>query len=133
MSPVSAGGALLPEDGFEMGAKFGYGEGGEVTQQTSRTTAVTLNALSGVIITDTTSLAAEGSADFTVNNDQVEADDVVVACMAGGSDGGGTLVGVEDVQDGSFVVRVHNGNVAAGTAETGAIRINFVVLKARQS
>jgi len=34
------------------------------------------------------------------------------------------------VAAGSFTIRVHNGNVAAGTAETGAIKINFAVLKA---
>ncbi len=42
---------------------------------------------------------------------------------------GGTIVSVISVADGSFTIRVHNGNVAAGTAETGAIIINFAIIK----
>lgn len=104
--------------------------GGAVTQLTDRTTAVTLNALCGAITTDDASLAAEASANFTVNNNLVEVGDVVVPCIRSGSDGGNTAVTVVTVADGSFVLKVSNNNAAAGTAETGAIIINFVVLKA---
>lgn len=108
----------------------GVDEGGSVTQLTNRTTAVTLNKLSGAITTNNASLAAEATADFVVNNDRVEIGDVVLVAMRSGSNGGGTLIGVAAVAAGSFTIRVHNGNVAAGTAETGAIIINFVVFKA---
>ena len=56
--------------------------------------------------------------------------DVVVVAIQSGSNGGGTIVSVSTVAAGSFTIRVHNGNVAAGTAETGAILINFAVIKA---
>lgn len=103
--------------------------GGAVTQATNRTTGVTLNSLTGTITTNNASLAAEGTADFVVTNDKVSIGDVVVVSVRSGSNGGGTIVSVTGVAAGSFTIRVHNGNVAAGTAETGAIVINFAVLK----
>lgn len=113
------------------GAKIGYFRGGStVTQATSRTTGVTINALTGAITTNTTSLAAEGTADFVVTNSEVEIGDTVVICQRSGSNSGGTIIDVAGVAAGSFTIRVHNGNVAAGTAETGAIIINFAVIKA---
>ncbi len=112
-------------------AGFGYmtGVGGAVTQATNRTTGVTLSKLCGTITTNNASLAAEASADFVVTNTTVAATDVVVVSIKSGSNGGGTIVSVVGVAAGSFTIRVHNGNVAAGTAETGAILINFVVIK----
>lgn len=141
--PVSAGGVLLPEEDLVMGGDVligdvtkalgyengGRGVGGAVTQATNRTTGVTINTPTGQITTNTASLAAEGTADFTVTNSRVRAGDVVAVCQAGGSNGGGTVINVEDVQAGSFIIRVHNGNVAAGTAETGAILINFAIIR----
>lgn len=111
---------------------IGYvtGQGGAVTQTTNRTTAVTLDKLTGQITTDTTSLAAEASANFTVNNSKVAVGDVVVVSIQSGSNGGNTAVTVVTVAAGSFVLKVSNNNAAAGTAETGAIIINFAVIKA---
>ena len=108
---------------------YASGAGGVVTQITSRSTGVTLNKPSGTITTATTSLAAEASADFVVTNSFVGIDDVVVLSMQSGAVAAGTRVNVAAVAAGSFTIRVHNGNVAAGTAETGAILINFVVIK----
>lgn len=105
------------------------GDGGTVTQATNRTTGVTLNKVSGAITTNNASLAAEATADFVVTNSKVEINDVVAVSVQSGANGGGTTVSVIGVAAGSFTIRVHNGNVAAGTAETGAIIINFVVLK----
>jgi len=99
-----------------------------VTQATNRTTAVELNTTAGNIVTDATSLAAEASANFTVTNDKVKVGDVVVLNIRSGSNGGNTAVSVVTVADGSFVIKVSNHNAAAGTAETGAIIINFIVL-----
>jgi hypothetical protein len=112
------------------GIGYGTGAGGAVTQATDRTTGVTLNKLTGTITTNNASLAAEGTADFTVTNSTVAIGDTVIVSIQSGSDGGGTIVSVSTVAAGSFVIRVYNGNVAAGTAETGAILINFAVIKA---
>lgn len=113
------------------GAKIGYSRGGgSVTQITNRATGVTINALSGSITTDATSLAAEASAVFVVTNNTVAIGDVVVCCIRSGSVALNTDVIVSAVAAGSFSITVVNGNVAAGTAETGAIIINFAVIKA---
>lgn len=113
------------------GAKIGYSRGGgTVTQITNRATGVTINALSGAITTDPTSLAAEASAVFVVTNNTVSIGDVVVCSIRSGSIALNTDVVVSAVAAGSFSITVINNNVAAGTAETGAIIINFLVLKA---
>lgn len=113
------------------GAKIGYSAGGSsVTQLTNRATGVTINALSGTITTDSTSLAAEASAVFVVTNNQVAIGDVVVVSIRSGAVALNTDVVVSAVAAGSFSLTVINGNVAAGTAETGAIIINFAVIKA---
>jgi hypothetical protein len=129
---------LSPKAGFTsssptVGIGYSAGAGGAVTQLTNRTTGVTLNTITGVITTNNASLAAEASADFVVTNSAVAIGDTVVVSIRSGSDGGGTIVSVSAVAAGSFTIRVHNGNVAAGTAETGAILINFAVIKAVSS
>ena len=112
--------------------KFGYttGAGSTVTQTTSRATGVTINALCGTITTDTTSLAAEASAVFVVTNSYVDIADVVVLSIRSGKVALNTSVQVDAVAAESFSIAVINNNVAAGTAETGAIVINFAVIKA---
>lgn len=113
------------------GAGIGYatGAGGAVTQITNRSTGVTLDKLAGQITTDTTSLAAEAAAEFTVTNSTVAIGDVVVVSQQSGANGGNTNVYVSGVANGSFKITVANNNPAAGTAETGAIIINYAVIK----
>lgn len=111
------------------GIGYAAGDGSTVTQITDRATGVTINALTGAITTDTTSLAAEASAHFVVTNSKVAIGDVPVVAIRSGAVGVGTIVSVAAVAAGSFTIRVHNGNAAAGTAETGAIIINFAVIK----
>lgn len=110
-----------------------FGSGSAVTQASSRTTGVTVaNKLSGVITTNSASLAAETAAVFTVTNAAVFADDVVVVSIAGGSNGGNTTVSVTSISAGSFQITVANQNASGGTAETGAILINWILMKASQ-
>lgn len=116
---------------WRLGARFGYFTGGAVvTQQTNRSTGVTINNIVGNITTNTASLAAETTATFTVTNNTVFTDDIVIVCQQGGSNGGNTTVQVGTISAGSFTVIVGNQNAAGGTAETGAIVIVFMVLKA---
>lgn len=112
------------------GLGYGTGAGSTVTQITSRATGVTINAVCGSIQTDTTSLGAELSAVFVVTNSAVAIGDVVIACIRSGAIALNTDVIVSAVAAGSFSITVVNGNAAAGTAETGAIIINFAVIKA---
>lgn len=109
-----------------------FAQGGVVTQATNRTTGVTINTISGQITTNNASLAAETTAVFTVTNNQVFADDVILITMTGGSNGGNTIVTVNSLAAGSFVIQVGNNNAAGGTAETGALTINFLIFRAAQ-
>lgn len=124
----------VAQDGLLLSKKFGYGAGNgtgaTVTQITSRATGVTINAVCGTIQTDTTSLAAEASAVFVVTNNKVEIGDVPVVAIRSGKVALNTSVQVDAVAAGSFSIAVINNNVAAGTAETGAIVINFAIIKA---
>lgn len=102
---------------------------GAVTQATNRTTGVTLNTQCGVITTNTASLAAEAAAEFTVTCAAVlSREDVVHVAIQSGTNGGNTSVFVSTVAAGSFKIKVSNHNAAAGTAETGAILINYAVI-----
>jgi hypothetical protein len=112
------------------GVGYATGAGCAVTQITNRATGVTCTGLSGAITTDNTSLAAEASAVFVVTDTSVAIGDVVVASIRSGSIALNTDVIVSAVAAGSFSLTVVNGNAAGGTAETGAIIINFAVLKA---
>lgn len=109
---------------------YATGAGGAVTQATNRTTGVTLSKLSGQITTNNASLAAEVAAVFTVTNTLVAIGDVVVISQQSGSNGGNTDVFVSTVAAGSFAITVANNNAAGGTAETGAIIINYAIIKA---
>ena len=125
----------ITADSFRSGndnGGFGYssGAGGSVTQATNRTTGVTINNVCGSITTHNASLAAEAAATFTVTNSVVEIGDVVIVSIRSGSNGGNTVAYVSTVANGSFAITVANNNADAGTAETGAIVINFAVFKA---
>ncbi len=113
------------------GTAMGYvaGAGAAVTQITNRSTGVTINALTGMITGDATSLAAEATATFVVTNNQVAITDVPVIAVRSGPTSGATSFRVTAVAAGSFSISATNNNVASGTADTGAPVINFVILK----
>lgn len=117
------------------GEAIGYiaGHGAEVTQATNRSTAVTINALTGTITGNATSLAAEATATFVVNNSYVEATDVPVIAVASGPTSGATSFRVTAVAAGSFSISATNNNASGGTADTGAPVINFVIIKGAAS
>ena len=110
------------------GIGYATGAGATVTQITTRATGVTINTPCGKIQTDTTSLAALAAATFTVTDSAVAIGDVVVVCKRSGATNVKTIVEVTTVAAGSFNITVYNAD--AVTAETGAIVINFAVIKA---
>jgi hypothetical protein len=101
--------------------------GGTISQLATRSTGVTLNGTCGVITTATTSLAAGSTATFTVSNSSVVATDIVIVSQQSGSNSGNTSVEIVATTSSAFDIRVSNR--ALVTAETGAININFAVLK----
>lgn len=113
--------------GTGIGYVTGAGVGGAVSQLTDRTTAVTLNKLTGTITGQATSLAASTATSFTVNNSFVAATDVVVLSVVSGPTANTSLFSVAATGAGTFVIRISNVNTA--TADTGAPVINFVVIK----
>lgn len=127
---VAFGSTLSVTGAISGSGSIGYatGVGGTVTQATNRSTGVTLNKLSGQITTDATSLAAGAEATFTVTNSQVAATDVVVVCAASGQTAATSVPIVTAVAAGSFDITLTNLN--ASTADTGAMVINFAVIKA---
>ena len=122
----------LATSSVSTGQPFGYTtkQGAAVTQITNRATGVTINAVCGTITTDSTSLAAEASAKFVVTNSFVKIGDVVAVSIQSGTIALNTDVVVSAVAAGSFTITVINNNVASGTAETGAILINFAIIRA---
>lgn len=130
-STILANGLLARGLTASIGFKTGVGVGGAVTQITSRSTGVTLNNLTGQITTNTTSLAAGAEAVFTVTNSTVAATDVVVISCAGGQTAGTSVPIVSAITAGSFDITLTN--LHASTADTGAMVINFIVLKGAAS
>jgi hypothetical protein len=103
---------------------IGYvtGNGGAVTQTTSRTTGVALNTLCGQI----TLVSAAGSttaASFTVTNSKVAATDTIVLNQKSGTDL--YRLHVTNIAAGSFQVTFHT--ISGTTTEQPVF--NFVVLK----
>jgi len=127
---ITCAGGITSSKPNGIGIGYATGAGGAVTQLTNRTTGVTLNKLAGAITTDTTSLAAETAAVFTVSNSTVVIGDTIIPSVQSGSNSGNTVVSIAGVTNGSFDIQVANNNAAGGTAETGAIIINFAVIKA---
>lgn len=118
----------LAADSPTTGIGYATGAGGAVTQTGSRTTGVTLNKICGAITTHTASLAAGAEATFTVTNSTVAIGDVVVICARSGQTAATSIPVVTAVAAGSFDITLTN--LHATLADTGAMVINFCVIKA---
>ena len=124
MSSTTFSGPVTSTGGFVGGLTLSGR--GTVTQITSATTGVTVNAKAGAITTVVQNIAAAGEVEFTVTNSTVAATSVVVAAIASGSTGGTTHVYVKSISAGSFVLGI--ANLHATVAETGTLVINFAVI-----
>ncbi len=100
--------------------------GGTVTQATSKSTAVVVHAECGQITTHNASLAATTSVSFTVTNNRVDANDLVLAQISSGATASSYSIAVDAVAAGSF--RVHIRNLTGG-ALGEALVINFGVIR----
>lgn len=106
---------------------FGYstGAGGTVTQATSKTTAVTLNKLSGEITLATGALAAGAIATFTLNNNQVAAGDQIVTSHHSGGTVGPYLINGRVTGAGVCSIAIRNTS-AASLNEAPVIKFNVI-------
>lgn len=98
-----------------------------VTQATDISTAVTCNALTGVITTVSQTVAGGAEAEFTVNNNLVAATDVVSVCIKTHTSAGDFIAAVSAVAAGSFKIRLTN--LHASTAGDNVLVLNFIVHK----
>jgi hypothetical protein len=108
--------------------KAGYiaGDGGMVTQATSKSTAVTLNKKCGQITMNAASLAADTVVTFVLTNSTIAATDLLVLNHDAGGTAGSYLLNAQCAA-GSVSINVRN--VTAG-ALAEAIVIGFAVIKA---
>jgi hypothetical protein len=108
------------------GLGYGVGAGGAVTQITSSSTAVTLNKFAGQITTVALTTAAAAEEEFTVNNDKVDANDVIVLSTTYA--GAGTpILSVKGVAAGAFKVVISN--VHSANALNAVLVVNFAIIK----
>jgi len=98
-----------------------------VTQGTSITTGVTVNALNGVITTVSSTLAADGKVSSVVTNPNVLAGSkILVSLEYDESATGIPVVGVADIAAGSFKVVLSN---AAGTdALNNVVKVHYLII-----
>jgi hypothetical protein len=108
--------------------KAGYitGEGGAVTQATSKSTGVTLNKKCGQITMNAAALAANTTVSFTLTNSTIAATDVLVLNHVSGGTAGSYLLNAQAAA-GSASINVRN---ITGGSLSEAIVIGFAVIKA---
>ena len=128
---IDANGMELATGDLEINAgTVNVQDGGTVTQDTSKSTAVELNANSGQITMDDAALAGAAEVSFTLTNSQIAATDVVVVNHGSVTTTGAYLVGVSGVASGSCSITVAN---LTGGALSEPIVLNFVVIKGASS
>jgi hypothetical protein len=100
---------------------------GNVTQGTSITTGVTVNALNGIITTVSSTLAANARTSFTVTNPNVLAGSkILVSVEYDEAATGIPVVGVSDIAAGSFKVVLSNG--AGVDALNNIVKVHFAII-----
>jgi len=109
-----------------VGYDAGIRAGGAATQATSKSTAVTLDRVTGQVTMNAASLAAGAKVSFTVNNAAIRANDVVLAVHKSGGTAAAYDVQARFPAAGSFAVDVTN-MTAGALAE--AVVIGFIVLR----
>ena len=108
--------------------KAGYvaGEGGTVTQATSKSTGVTLSKKCGQIEMDPEALAANTTVTFTLTNTEIVATDIIVLNHVSGGTAGSYLL---NAQAGSGSASINVRNITGGSLSE-AIVIGFAIIKA---
>lgn len=111
------------------GIGYATGAGGAVTQTTDKTTAVTLNTMSGEITTDNAALAAGAAVAFTMNNSAVVATDHIVSNIVSN---GATSYLLSSRTTGAGTVSFGLRNITAGPLSQ-ALVIKFTIIRGATS
>ena len=102
---------------------------GTVTQETSHTAGVTINATSGKITLAAVALAAATNAEFTVTNSTVTANSIILITMQdeNTTNNAQLTACTHTLATGSFKISIHN-PAATGSTSTTASKIHFLVI-----
>lgn len=97
-----------------------------VTQETSKSTGVTLNSITGRITTHNAQLSNNAQVDFVLTNNKIGANDLVIVNVAGGGTAGAYLASVCCVQAGQARIKLQN---ISGGNLSEAVQVLFAVVK----
>lgn len=109
------------------GIGYATGAGGSITQQTSKSTAVSIDKISGEIVMNAAALNAGVSVQFTVNNTSIAAGDVVILNIASGASASSYQATIDAVAANSFKINLRN---FTGGNLSEAVVLNFAIIKA---
>lgn len=99
---------------------------GTVTQLTSKTTSVTLNALAGTIITDNSTLAANATATFTFINSCISAADNILLARDSAANYAAYSLDVTNIGAGACFITIRN---LTAVAVADSFKIRFTIFK----
>ena len=97
-----------------------------VTQATSKSTGVTLNAAAGQIVMNNASLANAAVVSFVLTNNQISAGDIPCIAIQSGGTAGGYSIDVTAVATGNCTITIQN---ISGGALAEAIVMGFALLQ----
>lgn len=98
---------------------------GAVTQATSKSTAVTLNKSAGQITMNNAALGATTNVTFTLNNNLISANDILILNVSGGATSGAYNCWVSGLGAGTASITVRN--ISAGSLSE-AVVVNFALI-----
>jgi hypothetical protein len=126
LTPKGTGQVLVPD--LRASASLGYTAStyGTVTQETSKSTAVTLNTVAGRITMNAASLSQNAAVTFTLNNSELSGNDLLLVNIAGGGTPGSYTLEVCCNQVGSALLKLRN-MTNGSLAEP--VEILFAILK----
>jgi len=110
---------------FTLPFGYGTGAGGAITQETNKSTGVTLNAVCGNITMNGASLSADTAVTFVLTNDKIAADDFVgVSHVSGGVFGDYSCDARAAAGSATIMIR----NLTSGSL-SDAVVLRFTVIK----
>lgn len=129
---VTAGNVLSTEtitsNSKTAGIGYRAGAGDVVTQLTSKSTPVTLNAVTGEITTSNSTLNGDASVTFVLTNSAIANTDVmIINHVSGGTIGKYTFNAA--CNNGNASITIHNVTSGGGSAEGAALVLRYVVIR----
>lgn len=118
---------IVGSDQIYSGGELGYTQEaqGTVTQQTSKSTGVTLNRSAGQITMNNATLNASTNVTFTLTNSTLSARDVMLVNVASGATSGAYNCWVSSQGSGSCTISVRN---ISGGNLSEAVVLNFAII-----